>query len=327
MRSVSQSHFRIATPEPARAHLRAPGDLASTPLPARPIADPGNAQVTHTFCKREDHVEVRTAVKDHVYQTIVDYAFGSGDRGLTLVGHDPEARPFEYRLSHYAETGSWLVTTGQPEHPDQPALYQGMRSAADAVRRCLVCHTTNAHAILTALGAESSDRAIGCERCHGPGGHHVLAIASKRTDPAIARPKLVHGAPIVALCSQCHSPRDKEMKLAPGTVESVRFQGTTFTWSRCFLESGNKLDCVTCHDPHKNVETAASWYEARCWECHSAADQPAKRAPQHELRSPRDAGASCPINPAGNCVSCHMPKIRVPMAYTRFTDHWIRADP
>jgi hypothetical protein len=44
---------------------------------------------------------VDTRVDGQVYQTIVDYAFGSGDRGLTMVGHDPEGRSLEYRLSYY----------------------------------------------------------------------------------------------------------------------------------------------------------------------------------------------------------------------------------
>src|SRR5262249_54967686 len=153
----------------------------------------------------------------------------SGDRGLTLVGHDPKGRPFEFRLSRYSGPVGWDVTSGQPRDIDQPERFQGMRITEDAVRRCLVCHTTNAHSIITDLGPESADAAIGCERCHGPGGHHVKAMEAHADDLAIARPTLADAPSIVALCSQCHSPRDPELPMTLGTAESVRFQGVTFT--------------------------------------------------------------------------------------------------
>jgi hypothetical protein len=301
----------------------------SLPLPGRPVADPANPTVTHSFGRRGggDHIEVRTQVGDHIFQTIIDYAFGSGDRGLTLVGHDPEDRSFEYRLSYYPGGVGWDVTTGQPERTDQPSLYQGTRITRDAVRRCLVCHTTHAQAILTGTGSESSDSAIGCERCHGPGSHHLKAMAARETDLAIARPVLAMGPAIVGLCSQCHSPRDKNFTMSPGSLESVRFQGTTLTWSRCYSESRNMLDCVTCHDPHRNVESAPAWYDARCQECHGPSDSATGRSAGSVHRPSRSvpvAATSCPIQPARDCINCHMPKVKIPTAHTLFTDHFIR---
>ena len=213
---------------------------------------------------------------------------------------------------------------GQPVRAAQPSYYQGMRTTPDAVRRCLVCHTTDSHAILTGSGAASADRAIGCERCHGPGSHHLKAIASKQDYLAIARPTLATGPQIVSLCSQCHSPRDQNINLSPGSPESVRFQGSTFTWSRCYVESGSKLHCVTCHDPHRNAEAMAAWYEAMCLDCHSATRSLASRSIQRPEHAKYDARTSCPVQPAHNCINCHMPKVDTPMAHARFTDHFIR---
>jgi tetratricopeptide (TPR) repeat protein len=304
--------------------------VPSLSLPDRPIADPGNPAVTHVFSRSGDHLEVQTRVADHTLQTIVDYAFGSGDRGLTLVGHDRGDRPFEYRLSHYADPVGWDVTSGQPVHTDQPVLYQGMRITADAVRRCLVCHTTHAHAIVTGSGPESADAAIGCERCHGPAGHHLTALKANRADDmAIARPTLADASAIVAMCSQCHSPRDPDLPMSPGAAESVRFQGTTFTWSRCYTESRNTLDCVTCHNPHHDVETAPGSYEARCLDCHSADDPTTRRpdgtpTPTRPRRSQHRSAAPCPVQPDKGCIACHMPRVQIPMAHTGFTDHFIR---
>jgi tetratricopeptide (TPR) repeat protein len=299
----------------------------SLPLPERSVAEPANPKVTHSFGRSADGIEVRTQAGDRLYQTIVDYAFGSGDRGLTLVGHDPEGRYFEYRLSHYSDPVGWDVTSGQPPRPDYLFLYQGMRITLDAVRRCLVCHTTHPQAILNESGPESSDSAIGCERCHGPGSHHLKAVAARMSDLAIARPLLATGPDIVGLCSQCHSPRDKNFNPSPGSLESVRFQGMTLTWSRCYSEGRNLLDCVTCHDPHRNAETAPAWYESRCLECHATRQSVTSRfasSATGPVRSEQVLGASCPIQPDRDCLGCHMPKVQIPSAHAVFTDHFIR---
>jgi hypothetical protein len=315
----------------ARTFLRKE-HVGGGPIPKGRIADPGDPRVTHSFLGRPGGWEIQTRTQDHISQTVVDYAFGSGDRGLTLVGHDREDRLYECRLSRYAEPFGWDVTSGQPLHPDQPALFQGMRINRDAVRRCLFCHTTHAHAILTGSGPESRDGAIGCERCHGPAGHHVQVVVAEpvgaggelETDLAIARPALVSGAPIVDLCSQCHSPRDKNLAVTPGAPESVRFQGRTLTWSRCYTESAGQLDCVTCHDPHRDAETAPAVYVARCLGCHRTSDAEPSPTAGVARRAVSAARGACPVQPAGNCLACHMPKVKIATAHTAFTDHFIR---
>jgi hypothetical protein len=248
-----------------------------------------------------------------------------------MVGHDPEGRFLEYRLSYYANGVGWDVTSGQVLKPTQnTALYQGKPMPHDAVRHCIECHHTSAHAILTGTGPEASDRAIGCERCHGPGGNHLKVVSAKNfaansdTDLAIGRPSLISGAPIVGLCAECHSQQRTGIKLIPGSAEAVRFQGVTLTWSRCYLESGKTLDCVTCHNPHKNVETSRQWYESRCLECHSP--PAATGSPRGSPANRTEAGGQtpCPVQPASGCVECHMPKQQTDMAHSPFTDHFIR---
>jgi tetratricopeptide (TPR) repeat protein len=303
--------------------------LPPLPFPPGPIPDPGNARVSHGF-ERGDGLEMRTEVGGQVYRTIVDYAFGSGDRGLTLVGHNQEGQSLECRLSYYSGGMGWDLTTGQSARPDQPtSLYQGKPLAIDDLRHCMNCHNTDPHAVLTGTGPAASDRAIGCERCHGPGGHHLKValsgdIASNHdADLAIARPSLASGPDIVALCAECHSPRKTGLNLERGSPGAVRFQGTTLTWSRCYTESNQKLDCVTCHNPHRNVETSMRWYESRCLQCHS----PGTAAnPDGNPASGSDTGrqTTCPLRPASNCIACHMPKVETTTAHSRFTDHFIR---
>jgi len=305
--------------------------FAKLPFPENAFPDPGNRKVTHTFHNRADGLEIESRVADQAFSNIVDYAFGSGDRGLTLVGHDQEGRSHECRLSYYAEPIGWDVTSGHPIADDlPPELYEGMLLTGDAVRRCFVCHVTSSFAALNLAGPAASDHAIGCERCHGPGANHTKVIGEnigglpKNADLAIARPTMARGAAIVALCAECHSPRDKDFGLSPGAPDSVRFQGTTLTWSRCYTESGNMLSCVTCHNPHRNAEKRHEVYEARCLECHGNSSSVALEKDAKPGRTASTAANPCPVQPARNCIECHMPKVKTTMAHSLFTDHFIR---
>ncbi len=335
--SCAACHEQIFRDQNASRHARTffhKEQVSAIAFPPRPITDPGNDRVSHAFHKRDNGLEVETRGDGHIYQTIVDYAFGSGDRGLTMVGHDSAGRPLEFRLSLYPDRVGWDVTTGQAVQPgQQDALYQGRSLAADELRHCIGCHFTNPRAILTATGPESSDRAIGCERCHGPGGNHLKATASNDftsnpdADLAIARPSLTSGPAIVGLCAECHSQKKAGVVLKPGSPEAIRFQGTTLTWSRCYNESNQQLDCLRCHDPHRNAETRAQWYESRCLQCHSSAGAAANRAATPASAADAGRRTSCPVQPAAGCIGCHMPKLATPVAHTLFTDHFIRVHP
>src|SRR5262249_27860677 len=71
--------------------------------------------------------------------------------------------------------------------------------------------------------------------------------------------------------------------------------------SACFLRSGGKITCSTCHNPHQ--ETRAD--ERACRDCH-----PTTHAGQAEAQQ--------------SCIECHMVKRQPEDApLTRFTDHKI----
>ena len=213
-------------------------ELQDLDLPRARVADPIDPSVTHTFQKTDDRLVQETRTPEHLFRAIVDYAFGSGDRGKTLVGHDPSGQALELRLSIYREKtaqAAWDVTSGHDPHPPTDQGFLGLPLTEVAVDRCLSCHVTNPQAVLAASGPEAADHAIGCEKCHGPGGNHLLAVAARFPDLAIARPSLASGARMVKICAQCHSPQGKAVE--PDDPTSVRFQGTTLTWSRCYTES------------------------------------------------------------------------------------------
>ena len=199
--------------------------------------------------------------------------------------------------------------------------------AADGVLKCLFCHTTNAHAVLSRTGPEATDRAIGCERCHGPGGNHLKAVAARFSDPAIVSPAQGSGEGSLRLCAQCHALHDNP-SLPRTDPYWIRFQGTTLPWSRCYTESAGALDCVTCHDPHRNAERSAAYYEARCLSCHSKASSSGPPSKTREARpSAIRQGSTCPINASSKCLDCHMPPFRSEPLHATFTDHYIRVRP
>jgi hypothetical protein len=174
--------------------------------------------------------------------------------------------------------------------------------------------------VLDRSGPAAADRAIGCERCHGPGGNHLRAIEAKLADPAIVNPAEAPAEGRLRVCGQCHS-HHQESTLPRTDPFWLRFQGTTIAWSRCYTESAGSFDCMTCHDPHFDNDKSAAHYDARCLTCHSA--PPAETSHSKTKRATR--GSTCPVKPLDGCIGCHMPSIPVKQLHATVTDHYIRA--
>lgn len=250
------------------------------------------------------------------------HAVGSGDRGMTPLGVDDRGQLRELRTSFYGDIGDWDRTTG---HPDSSAMaeahdYLGKALNEDDARRCLSCHTTEPGASLRGEGPTAADRGLGCERCHGPGGHHLVAVAWKIPDLAIGRPGRLSPGSSLPLCAECHSPRGRS-PVPPGDPGETRFQGLTLPRSRCFTQSAGAFGCVTCHNPHHDADTDPSFYESRCLSCHG--DAGARPPVGSELPATAERVA-CPVEPRSGCLDCHMPKLRAAVPHTVFTDHHIR---
>ena len=300
----------------ARTFARA-GDkaLAVLPLPPPDAADPAAPGARHTLSRSPAGLTFETKVDAKTYRAVVDYAYGSGDRGLSLVGRDGLGQSRELRLSRYADVGQaragWDLTTGHSPHPDVSEGFLGRPLTADAARGCLLCHTTEPHAATDKASPTYADHGIGCEKCHGPGGHHEMALETAQPEFAIASGK--GKAPAVEVnrqCGQCHGTKAETFN--PEEPASVRFQMNMLAASRCWTESNEGLSCVTCHDPHRNAETSARPYEKVCLSCHDAG----KKA---------KAKTVCPVNKGADCLKCHMPVVQTPaIPHSPFTDHRIR---
>jgi tetratricopeptide (TPR) repeat protein len=309
--------------------LRRGRELAELPLPDHPLADPGDPKVSHVMKNVDGKLRIETRVGDKALRAIVDYALGSIDRYSSLVGRDDHGQALTLRLSfHRGRGGSgWDLSKAQAEHPARAEGFLGEPFGTFAeAQECLVCHTTNARALRDQTGPESHDRSIGCERCHGPGGLHLAAVAAKFPQSAIASPAHASPAEINQMCGDCHSQHLLAMPAARTAPDWTRFPGSTLPWSRCYTESGGALSCLTCHNPHRNAETAPSYYEAKCLSCHlkSVATSETIVATTSVENTATTFRSPCPVSPTRDCLQCHMPKVRYQWLHGDFTDHYIR---
>jgi hypothetical protein len=306
--------------------------LSHLPYPDQPLPDPDDPEVTHTFRREDGRVRIETRVQDKVLRAVVAYAFGSPDHYVSLVGRDAQGHPYILRLSHFqaGRDSGWVRTTGHTADAGAGDDFLGKPlDIADGIHRCLFCHATDPKAVLDQSGPASADRAIGCERCHGPGGNHLRAIAAKLDDPAIVSPADAPAEGRLRVCGQCHS-HHQELPLPRTDPYWIRFQGTTLPWSRCYTESAGSLDCMTCHDPHHDTDRSQGHSNARCLTCHSpgpTAETKTTDRASANLADRAARGAICPVNTAKGCVGCHMPPFESRPLHATFTDHYIRVHP
>ncbi len=305
----------------ARSFQRGAG-LLSLPRPDHPLTDPDDPKVTHAFEQDGEQLRVLTRVDDTVYKLVVDFAFGTPERYLSMVGRDEEGAYRAVRLSYHhngADSG-WDRTAGDAGDMAGHSNVRGQNiDTRDGVVRCLGCHVTNArdyrspekgHVLQSQAAADSS---IGCERCHGPGANHVAAAKTDMVHDTVVNVGPASAQLVSAQCSECHIVGDAgEIKKAPDDPRFVRSAGLTFTFSRCYTQSAGALSCLTCHDPHGDSSHDPAFYEAKCLQCHEAGDQ---------------SKTVCKVSPSKDCLGCHMPKLPMPVLHNRLTDHFIRVRP
>ncbi len=235
------------------------------------------------------------------------WAFGNGKAGQTYV-FEHDGALYESRVSFYSALNGLDLTMGaRGTAPRTIEVAAGRRMDAIGARECFGCHSTGAVAH-RALQLESLVPGVGCESCHGPGEKHAAAV--RAGDAAHAGlPKLgaLDAEEMNELCGRCHRTWQQIALQGPLGVNNVRFQPYRLTNSKCYDPADVRIRCTACHDPHGPLETNPAAYDRKCAACHSSGAQ----------------GKTCAVAKAG-CVSCHMPKVELPGAHARFTDHQIR---
>ncbi|MFN7993934.1 MAG: cytochrome c3 family protein [Bryobacteraceae bacterium] len=257
---------------------------------------------------RRDGDTIRYTVQDgkdraHTFSAILPWAFGLGSAGQTYL-YKNGGSWYEARVSYYSAANGLDVTIGHRTLPvqglNEAAGRQLQKAEAD---RCFGCHAGGTPQAIVP--------GINCERCHENAGQHARSFTDRKVAPIVPEKLGSFDAEQMAdFCGSCHRTWQEIAANGPHDINNVRLQPYRLVSSKCYEASllDKRLSCVACHDPHREIERAAGFYDNKCTVCH---------------QSGASAAHACP---KGNreCVSCHMPKIELPEAHFRFTDHRIR---
>jgi hypothetical protein len=134
------------------------------------------------------------------------------------------------------------------------------------------------------------------------------------------------------MCGSCHRSVEDVMALPQrGGISNVRFQPYRIFNSRCY-SADKRIGCTACHNPHDSLEQSAAFFDSKCLACHQSEPmaepmakpmaEPVAKAASKSGDNDRHARA-CKVGKK-DCTVCHMPKIDLPGAHFKFTDHRIR---
>jgi hypothetical protein len=243
------------------------------------------------------------------------YCFGQGKAGQTYV-FQHKGVFYESRVSYYQETQGLDFTIIHPR--SVPASLEdglGRPMTEEAAQGCFACHSTAAVSA-SQLQLDHLMPGVTCEGCHGPGEKHIAAIKTGNKNLQIFSPaKLDADELSQEFCGACHVSFEKALLMPKqGGANNLRYQPYRIFNSRG--HSGDaRISCVACHDPHDKLSQDMAFYDSKCLACHLTTRDQAKTAAR--------SVAACPVS-RQQCASCHMPKIDLPGAHGKFTDHWIR---
>ncbi len=249
------------------------------------------------------------------------WAFGTGRVAQSYLFKKEDGGFYEARASYFTNMNALDFTPGRAlvsATGITEAMYRPVGEAE--VQRCFACHATAAN-IAGHFDEKHLIPGVTCEACHGPGASHASAMdhktgnESEAAKTGIFNPGGLLPSDAVDFCGACHS-SFWDVKLSGGKgVSTTRSAPYRLVTSKCWGTGDARLTCTTCHDPHKQLETAAADYDPICRSCHLS--KPGEKT------TASHPGAPCP-KAVKNCTDCHMEKVYVPEMHANFTDHRIR---
>ncbi|HEV7920421.1 MAG TPA: tetratricopeptide repeat protein [Thermoanaerobaculia bacterium] len=275
----------------------------------------------------------------HLLEQPVDWILGSGDHARIYLYQTPEGELYQLPIAWYAQTKSWGMAPGY-DRADHDGVSRRVR------HECMFCHNAYPDLAESRDGYWRSQafpkqlpEGIGCQRCHGPGAAHAAAMSAGKSDDTIVNPARLSPQRGNDVCNQCHLlpavavqgarrlGRDvysfrpgqalsdyalpTDITAAGGERFEISHQAYRMEQSRCFRESGDRLSCLSCHDPHRAIAPAerAAHFRKVCLGCHETMSAGGK---EHAPGTRAD------------CTSCHMPKRRTQdVVHVVMTDHRI----
>ena len=269
----------------------------------------------------------------------VEWIIGSGANGNGAILKRGEYL-FEAPLSFYAKGKQWQLSPGY-EFGD----YGFNRPILPG---CIACHSGQPRPALDGNGRFQeppfSELAIGCENCHGPGEAHISAVEMGSPPGAITNPARLSRWLADNICMSCHQTGDARVLEAGKTYRDFRpgaeLDDTlsiflvpfgresapkddllehylSMRLSKCYLKSGGRLSCTSCHDPHVQPSSreAPEYFRQKCLACHTEKSCALPLSVRQHKTPPDD------------CGGCHMPKRDVTViSHSVLTNHRIVAE-
>ncbi|MCB1055008.1 MAG: tetratricopeptide repeat protein [Acidobacteria bacterium] len=292
----------------------------------------------------------------------VDWVLGSGNHARTYLYRTAAGELFQLPLAWYSNPGRWGMAPGydRQRHPGiLRVVVRECMACHNAYPDVPVGSDLEGE---PSLYPEDLPEGIGCQRCHGPGAQHTRLALEGEADGAALRASIVNPGRLEPqrrddVCNRCHLQPSVaipgiqrfgagDYSFEPGqdlaahrveldVVDSTLGDEDAFEinhhpyrlrQSRCYLESGGALSCLTCHDPHRTVAATqrAEHFRKACLTCHELSDCDLD---EMTAATAGAAGVDLSIDP-GDCVSCHMPKRRTQdVVQVVMTDHKIQRRP
>jgi Cytochrome c554 and c-prime len=250
----------------------------------------------------------------------IHWNFGAGAQTWVL---EREGRRYESAVSYYPSIPGLDFTTGDEDlKPRSVEEAIGREIGMAETKVCFGCHASNAFTD-GKMTLESLRPGVTCEHCHAGTTTHLADSFNGDFDSAPPDLRKWSSEDISNFCGQCHRTWETVVRNHWRGQLTVRFQPYRLANSKCFDGADPRISCIACHDPHMDVVRQDSSYDSKCLACHRASSEaptfPSTPAPTASLTHAK----TCPTAQS-ECVSCHMPKVKLPNGHMAFTDHQIR---
>jgi hypothetical protein len=293
---------------------------------------------TYRVIREGDQVIYSTSDASHTLSIPLLWAYGVGVVGQAFVFYHSGAY-YETEVAYYPVLDRPSIVAGLPRDIP-PTLLQAFALPLTpvAARQCISCHSTAA-VTSNELHVDTMIRGVTCEACHGPGARHVALMQKQPKNLKIGHSFIFNPATLDPVntedfCGACH--RSSQLVVREGLhgLDTIHYEPYRLEMSQCWIMT-RRITCLTCHDPHQALQHDPAGYDSACLRCHapnSVHRQRVRRTTlaigaiaQGALRSSAQPamGRACPVGKK-NCVTCHMPKCRLPLAPFTMSDHFIR---
>lgn len=269
---------------------------------------------TYTVETHEGHSTYNISDGVRTISIPIQWNFGAGAQTWVL---EHDGHRYESAVSYYPSIPGLDFTTGDEDlRPQTLEQAIGREIGMPETKVCFGCHTTNA-VTNGKMTFEALRPGVACEHCHAGTTAHLVDSINGDFDSAPPDLRKKSSEEISNFCGQCHRSWETVVRNHWRGEITVRFQPYRLANSKCFDGADPRISCIACHDPHVDVVRDDSTYDSKCLACHAASANTSVQTA---------AGTHARVCPtaSSNCVSCHMPKVKLPNGRLTFTDHEIR---